>query len=50
SLMPWRLILFPGLTAHSLLPKAAAKAGLSMSDLCIKIIETALEKELIIDE
>ncbi len=40
----------PGLTAHSLLPKAAAKAGLSMSDLCIKIIEAALEKELIIDE
>jgi D-alanine-D-alanine ligase len=40
----------PGLTTHSLLPKAAAKAGLSMSDLCIKIIETALEKELIIDE
>ena len=31
----------PGLTAHSLLPKAAAKAGLSMSDLCIKIIEQA---------
>lgn len=40
----------PGLTAHSLLPKAAAKAGLSMSDLCIKIVEAALEKELIIDE
>jgi len=40
----------PGLTAHSLLPRAAAKAGLSMSDLCIKIIEAALEKELIIDE
>ncbi len=31
----------PGLTAHSLLPKAAAKAGLSMSGLCIKIIEAA---------
>ena len=31
----------PGLTSHSLLPKAAAKAGLSMSSLCIKIIEAA---------
>ncbi len=31
----------PGLTAHSLLPKAAAKAGLSMSELCLKIIEAA---------
>lgn len=33
----------PGLTSHSLLPKAAAKAGLSMSSLCIKIIEAALQ-------
>ena len=31
----------PGLTAHSLLPRAAAKAGLSMSDLCVRIIEAA---------
>jgi D-alanine-D-alanine ligase len=31
----------PGLTTHSLVPKAAAKAGLSMSDLCVKIIEAA---------
>jgi len=31
----------PGLTTHSLLPKAAAKAGLSMSDLCVRIIEAA---------
>ncbi len=29
----------PGLTNHSLLPKAAARVGLSMSDLCRKIIE-----------
>jgi len=35
----------PGLTTHSLLPKAAARAGLSMSDLCIKIIEAALENK-----
>lgn len=31
----------PGLTSHSLVPKAAAKAGLSMSELCVKIIEAA---------
>ena len=35
----------PGLTAHSLLPKAAAKIGLSTSDLCLKIIEAALEEK-----
>ena len=31
----------PGFTNHSLLPMAAAKIGLSMSDLCAKIIEAA---------
>jgi D-alanine-D-alanine ligase len=31
----------PGFTSHSLLPKAAAKAGLSMSDLCAQIVEAA---------
>lgn len=31
----------PGFTTHSLLPKAAAKAGLPMSKLCSKIIEVA---------
>jgi len=40
----------PGFTTRSDLPKAAAKAGFSMSDLCVRIIEAALEKELIIDE
>lgn len=34
----------PGFTTHSLLPKAAAKAGLSMSNLCVKIIEAALKE------
>jgi len=34
----------PGFTAHSLLPKAAAKVGLSMSELCVKIIELAIER------
>jgi D-alanine-D-alanine ligase len=32
----------PGFTSHSLLPKAAAKAGLSMSDLCVRIVEAAI--------
>jgi len=32
----------PGMTSHSLLPKAAAKAGMDMTDLCTKIIELAL--------
>jgi len=32
----------PGFTSHSLLPKAAAKAGISMSDLCRRIVEAAL--------
>jgi D-alanine-D-alanine ligase len=35
----------PGFTTRSDLPKAAEKAGLSMSDLCIRIIEAALEKK-----
>jgi D-alanine-D-alanine ligase len=35
----------PGLTSHSLLPKAAARTGLSMSDLCIKIVKATLENK-----
>lgn len=31
----------PGFTSHSLLPKAAAKTGLAMSDLCAEIVEAA---------
>lgn len=31
----------PGFTSHSLLPKAAARAGISMSDLCSRIVESA---------
>ena len=31
----------PGFTSHSLLPKAAARAGLPMSDLCANIVEAA---------
>ena len=32
----------PGFTRHSLLPRAAAKTGLSMGEMCIKIVEAAL--------
>ncbi len=32
----------PGFTSHSLLPKAAAKAGITQGRLCTRIIETAL--------
>jgi D-alanine-D-alanine ligase len=35
----------PGFTTRSDLPKAAARIGLSMSDLCIKIIEATLENK-----
>jgi len=31
----------PGFTTHSLLPKAAAKTGVSMSELCIRIVRMA---------
>jgi len=31
----------PGFTTHSLLPKAAAKAGFTMSNVCSKIVEAA---------
>jgi D-alanine-D-alanine ligase len=32
----------PGMTNHSLLPKAAAKAGLPMGQLCMRMVEMAL--------
>ena len=32
----------PGFTSHSLLPKAAARIGLSMGELCVRIVRTAL--------
>lgn len=35
----------PGFTTHSLLPKAAAKVGYPMSNLCIKIIIAAIENK-----
>jgi D-alanine-D-alanine ligase len=39
----------PGFTAHSLLPMAAAKAGYSMGELCVKIVEAALEEEPLVN-
>lgn len=35
----------PGFTTRSDLPKAAARVGISMSDLCVKIIEAALKEK-----
>ncbi|MHC4843008.1 MAG: D-alanine--D-alanine ligase family protein [Planctomycetota bacterium] len=35
----------PGFTTHSLLPKAARKNGLSMGQLCVKIIKAAIENK-----
>lgn len=34
----------PGFTDHSLLPKAAQRAGLSFAELCRKIVELAMER------
>jgi D-alanine-D-alanine ligase len=34
----------PGFTSHSLLPKAAAKVGIAMPDLCIDIVRSALKR------
>jgi D-alanine-D-alanine ligase len=33
----------PGFTSHSLLPKAAARVGVSFDDLCARIVELSLE-------
>ncbi len=35
----------PGFTTHSLLPKAAGRIGLSMSDLCVRIVRAALSRQ-----
>ncbi len=35
----------PGFTTHSLLPKAAARAGLSMSQLCVRIVQTSFYRK-----
>lgn len=35
----------PGMTSHSLVPKAAAQAGLSLPDLCRDIVTTAYQRQ-----
>lgn len=35
----------PGFTSHSLLPKAAARAGISFADLCGRIVEFAMTRK-----
>lgn len=35
----------PGFTTHSLLPKAAARAGLSMSQLCVRIVQASFYRK-----
>jgi D-alanine-D-alanine ligase len=44
SLQPWVLEVntVPGMTDHSLVPKAAARAGLTFDDLCDRAIRSAL--------
>jgi len=37
----------PGFTTHSLLPKAAARTGLSMTDLCVRIARLAFSKKAV---
>jgi len=37
----------PGFTSHSLLPKAAAYAGIDFNQLCLKIVESAFNKRRI---
>jgi D-alanine-D-alanine ligase len=39
------LNVIPGLTTHSLLPKAAARVGLPMPDLCQSIIDAAIKRK-----
>jgi len=35
----------PGFTTHSLLPKAAAHAGIPMSDLCVRIVRASFSRK-----
>jgi D-alanine-D-alanine ligase len=40
---PWLLEVntAPGMTSHSLVPKAAAQVGISFEELCWRILETS---------
>jgi D-alanine-D-alanine ligase len=46
SLRPWVLEVntVPGMTDHSLVPKAAARAGMSFSELCEQAVERAVRR------
>jgi D-alanine-D-alanine ligase len=33
----------PGMTSHSLVPKAARQVGIEFEDLCWRVLETSLE-------
>lgn len=35
----------PGMTSHSLVPKAAAQAGIDYAELCWRVLETSLDRE-----
>jgi D-alanine-D-alanine ligase len=35
----------PGMTSHSLVPMAAAEAGIDFADLCWRILETSVADE-----
>jgi D-alanine-D-alanine ligase len=35
----------PGMTSHSLVPKAAAVAGLDYQALCWRVLETSMQRE-----
>ena len=35
----------PGMTSHSLVPKAAGTVGISFEDLCWRVLETSFDKE-----
>ena len=35
----------PGMTSHSLVPKAAAESGIGFADLCLRILETSFRRE-----
>ncbi|MHC5004600.1 MAG: D-alanine--D-alanine ligase, partial [Planctomycetota bacterium] len=43
---PWLLEIntMPGFTTHSLVPMAAARAGVPMPELCARLVETALAR------
>jgi D-alanine-D-alanine ligase len=35
----------PGMTDHSLVPKAAAQAGIGFDELCLRILDTSFRSE-----